>query len=306
MKVFLSWSGNLSHQVALELREWLPSVIQSISPYVSSEDIDKGTRWSTDIAKELEDSAYGIICVTMDNLGAPWINFEAGALSKIIDKSNVSPLLVNIKKSDVQGPLVQFQLTILEKADVLKLLHSINNRALEGERLKDAQLNKSFEAWWPQLETSMSTLIAKFPPEGKATAKPQDKNAGILEELLELARNQQRLLGDPPSLLPPEYLARVLDRFDSPHRYSSNHFDDISYEYINEKIKELMELYGKMSSLCDENPIVNHAHNLTRHVFMHLQNPREHKMRLAAANRARKMLRRKAIDKLKAEKPASG
>jgi hypothetical protein len=68
------------------LRDWLPSVIQSLEPYVSSEDIDKGTRWSSDIAKELDNSAYGILCVTQDNLAAPWINFEAGALSKSVDK----------------------------------------------------------------------------------------------------------------------------------------------------------------------------------------------------------------------------
>ncbi len=75
MKVFLSWSGTRSHKVALVFRDWLPSVIQQIVPYVSSEDIDKGARWSTDIAKELSDSTFGIVCVTRDNLSAPWLTF---------------------------------------------------------------------------------------------------------------------------------------------------------------------------------------------------------------------------------------
>ena len=77
MKVFISWSGEKSNKIANILREWIPCVIQSIKPYVSSKDIDKGARWSTDIAKELEDSHFGIICITKSNINAPWINIEA-------------------------------------------------------------------------------------------------------------------------------------------------------------------------------------------------------------------------------------
>lgn len=106
MKVFISWSGNKSHKVALVFREWLPSVIQSLEPYVSSEDIDKGARWSTDIAKELEDSTVGILCVTKENLHAPWLSFEAGALSKTMDKAYVTPFLFDIKRSEVNGPVL--------------------------------------------------------------------------------------------------------------------------------------------------------------------------------------------------------
>jgi len=103
MKVFLSWSGAKSHKVALVFRDWLPSVIQEITPYVSSEDIDKGARWSTDIAKELEDSTFGMLCVTKENISAPWLTFEAGALSKTMDKSFVSPFLLAVFANRVGG-----------------------------------------------------------------------------------------------------------------------------------------------------------------------------------------------------------
>lgn len=102
MKVFISWSGDLSHKVAVILRDWLPSVIQSLESYVSSEDIDKGARWSTDISKELEDSSFGILCITRENLDPPWLNFEAGALSKSVDRSRVSPFLFGVKRSDIR------------------------------------------------------------------------------------------------------------------------------------------------------------------------------------------------------------
>lgn len=37
LDVFLSWSGSVSHKVALAPNEWLPSVIQSVNPYISSQ-----------------------------------------------------------------------------------------------------------------------------------------------------------------------------------------------------------------------------------------------------------------------------
>jgi hypothetical protein len=65
MKVFISWSGNTSHLVALALREWLPSVLQSIEPYVSTEEIEKGARWNAEIGRQLNDTTFGIYASQM-------------------------------------------------------------------------------------------------------------------------------------------------------------------------------------------------------------------------------------------------
>jgi hypothetical protein len=61
MKVFISWSGPTSKAVARVLYEWLPIVLQSIKPFMSSEEIEKGARWASTIANELEDTSFGLI-----------------------------------------------------------------------------------------------------------------------------------------------------------------------------------------------------------------------------------------------------
>lgn len=241
MKVFISWSGELSHKVACAFRDWLPAVIQSVHPYVSSEDIDKGTRWSTDIAKELDEASYGIICVTKDNLNAPWVSFEAGALSKIIDKSNVSPFLFNIKRSDVQGPLLQFQSTIYEMGDVFKLVKSINKRIDQTHQLTDEQVRRAFEVWWPQLDEKLKAIPNA--PVSPKSDKPENKTLAILEEVLELSRRQHRILNDPEALLPAEYLQYTLG---STARISGRH--ELP-EIVHENLLRLRDL---LLSLCSE------------------------------------------------------
>lgn len=198
MKVFLSWSGARSHKVALVFRDWLPSVIQEIEPYVSSEDIDKGARWSTDIAKELEDSTFGILCVTRENINAPWLTFEAGALSKTMDKSFVSPFLFDIKRSEVDGPILQFQSTIFEKDDLQKLINTLN-KACDKDRLPSERLTKALEVWYPTLESELNALKEHSPSEEE---KPEEtlKDAHsqeVLEEILELSRINQKLIRNP-------------------------------------------------------------------------------------------------------------
>lgn len=133
MKVFISWSGKLSRSVAEVLREWLPFVIKEVEPYMSSKDVDKGERWSLNIASHLEDTSIGIVCLTRENLQQSWINYEAGALSKVVAGTRLNPLLIDLPTSMLTGsPLEQFQATQLSDVeDFHRLLASINSMAAE-------------------------------------------------------------------------------------------------------------------------------------------------------------------------------
>lgn len=197
MKVFISWSGEKSKKVAQIFRDWLPTVIQAIEPFVSSEDIEKGSRWNTDIAQELKESKFGLICVTKDNLTAPWLNFEAGALSKTIDNTYVAPILLDLKPSELKGsPISQFQATSFSKDDMKRLIETLNVAA--GNCLAPARLDKAFELCYPDLEKDIAELkklnIKEI--EEPTTETNSHIDTSILEELLETARNTQRLLGN--------------------------------------------------------------------------------------------------------------
>ena len=243
MKVFISWSGDLSKRIAIALKEWIPNVLQSTEPYVSSEDIDKGSRWSTDIAQELADSTYGILCVTRDNFREPWLNFEAGALSKKMESSRVCPFLYNVKRSEIDGPLLQFQITVYKKEEVFKLLISLNNSCTD-QRLPEDRLGKAFELWWPELERNLKIEDIDIIQQGVSSESNNAQNDAILEEILSLLQTQQKILRRPEELLPPDYLIELINKSDV--KKSSKSIPLGAY-------RELFEVYDRLRILIIEN-----------------------------------------------------
>lgn len=192
MKVFISWSGNHSKKLGEAIRDWLPGVLQVVTPYFTPADIEKGTRWSTDISKELEESQVGILCITRDNLHSDWILFEAGALSKRLQKSHVCPILFGITNTDLAGPLKQFQTTEFEKNDFLKLIHVINNQ-LGDHKLPQKTLENVFEKWWPDLEVKINEILGEV----EVIDRPIRSDRELLEEILTLSRSEITKSGRP-------------------------------------------------------------------------------------------------------------
>lgn len=183
-KVFISWSGELSRKLGEALRNWLPSALQYVKPYFSPEDIEKGAKWNSEIAKELETSNVGVICLTRDNTEKPWIIFEAGALSKSIEKSRVCTLLFDLDPAEVKGPLTSFQATRFLKEDFKRLVITINAAAGDS-RLETPVLDTVFDMWWPKLEAQAAEILKSHEKGGR---KEKRSDRDILEEVLELSR----------------------------------------------------------------------------------------------------------------------
>jgi hypothetical protein len=228
MKVFLSWSGDQSRAVAEALKGWLPLVLHYINPWVSSQDIKAGARWADAVTEELEGSNFGILCLTKDNQSAPWMLFEAGALSNAISAGAVCPYLLDIEIRDLTGPLSQFQAKKTNETSTRELLLAINNSA--SEPLPEQNLVEISDGLWPKLENKLAEI-----PEAKQRTEPQPRpESEILEELVQAVRAMDRRF---------EGLERTVeDPLVAEHvRLLENHFAKV-YEQHSELVKVVSKL----------------------------------------------------------------
>lgn len=182
MEIFISWSGERGKEIANELRDWLPKAIQATRPWVSDSDIRSGGRWLNDISKKLEAINFGIICLTPESIDSSWILFEAGALSKSVENSYVCPLVFGLEKSDVKGPLSQFQIRSFNKIEFFRLVKSINNFLGEG-KFSDKTIEEIYETWWPILEIKIKKII-----DSSIDSSPVRADADIIKEILDKVR----------------------------------------------------------------------------------------------------------------------
>lgn len=182
VKIFISWSGEHSQKVAEALKRLLKVVIQSSDPWVSASEIRAGERWSETIAQQLNDINFGIICVTPSNQASPWINFEAGAISKNVGFGKVVPYLHGLTIPNMSnGPLKQFQAKESTKQGTLDILIAINSlldSPLQAEVLEDA-----LDASWDRYISALDSINISPQDEALAVRSSEDKMDEIISLL---------------------------------------------------------------------------------------------------------------------------
>ena len=176
MRVFISWSGDRSKEFASALHDWIPSVLQSVSTYMSSHDIEKGERWLSSVFKSLEDIEFGVVVLTLENLDAPWIQFESGALSKNLERSRLVPVLCGVTDADLsKNPLSTFQYVKNDKEGLRELVEAIN--ANLPEPVASEKIRKTFDLWWSELSGKTSKI--DFSKRKQRAKADQGAEAGV-------------------------------------------------------------------------------------------------------------------------------
>lgn len=203
MKTFISVSGKLSTAIGLVLTDWLKSVLQHLEPWIAAEDISKGSQWSTVLSQTLSQTDCGIIVLCPDNLQRPWLMYEAGVIAARTRMQRVATLLIDVHPNDVVSPLDQFQHTVFNRDDVLKLIQDINSWT--GGVLPTAKVDDVFSTWWSILEAKVSECKESCPA---SDATPRRTDSDLISEILELTRDVHRRTCMPH----PEDRIRLLQR----------------------------------------------------------------------------------------------
>jgi hypothetical protein len=212
MRVFISWSGDRSHRVAMLLDDWLQCVLQACTPWLSSKDIDRGALWFSEINDQLANTSIGIICITAENKNKPWILFESGAIAKGLSTGRVCTFLVDVTSTDIENPLAQFNHTTPDRDGVWHLVRTIN------ASLKESVLDKVFDTYWNQFDAKFKQILIEAPT--NSNTKKRDKE-DILTEVLSSIRTLDRRMRD-----------MEINRHEEMHRRSLRKDSDIFHDKI--------------------------------------------------------------------------
>lgn len=159
-KIFISWSGKNSKDFAICLKRIIETQIfpgTDLECFVSDLNIVSGTDWWTKIKGELKSCRLGIFCITKENINAPWIYYEAGALAA--REVPTIPLLIGCNTRSLSGSPLQGKQCVSfdNQSKFIKMIEDINT--LFDNPLPQQLIPKIAEDAYHQLKTESSATL---------------------------------------------------------------------------------------------------------------------------------------------------
>ena len=213
LHIFSSWSGERSKTAARGLKSLLEDLFSEGVEVFISDHINPGEAWAQRLGTELEQSDFGVLCLTQENFQASWLLFEAGAIAKKFGTSRVVPFLIDeLPAVWERSPLAQFQYVRADRDGTYRLVETINsvrNNAQPADRLE-----RAFAKWWPDFEQTLKELHASGQSQ---LVTPSDRE--LLEAILHRVEALYRARvesPDPGTSLPSVELRHLLNLRDQP------------------------------------------------------------------------------------------
>lgn len=161
-RIFISWAGDYSKAIAIALKSILEEEIFSnnLECFVSELDIASGSDWWDKIKDELCTCQYCIVCMTNENVRAPWIFYEAGAM--VARDVPTVPFLVNCSVNSLDHTPLTGKQTIkfYDQPQFVKMVKNINE--LMGTQLSSKQVGIIAETAYKKLRDDLEPVVSKL------------------------------------------------------------------------------------------------------------------------------------------------
>jgi hypothetical protein len=195
MNVFFVWGRDRSHKIAQGLKTLLATAAHGPS-YFISDDVPSGQLWRYVLAEKLNETDFGIVCLTPENRNDRWLHFESGAIAKAVGKSNIIPYLFELSPTDLEQPLADFQCLRAIQSDTLKLALQI---ARLSENHSDDIVGRIFDklAWG-----EMNSILDKLREKTNNSVLENNSNTNLrndtskLDEILSRVRRLENTVPD--------------------------------------------------------------------------------------------------------------
>lgn len=181
MALFLSYSGERSERVAILFSDWIAKVIQTSEPWLSVKKIGKDKPWFDQISEALHQAYFGIIFVTKTNQFAPWILYEAGALSHFPSGRTCSPFLIDMIPAEIdpKSPFHPLSHTKNDTSDIWNLVASINKTNPKGQ-IDEKILENSIAMHIRELRENITLIVSETGSHENAIFEETAKAGNIL------------------------------------------------------------------------------------------------------------------------------
>ena len=219
---------------------------------VPSEHVAAGAFWHNELLTALKSARIGVLCLTAGNVESKWIHFEAGAIANSFGSPNACPYLLNVDRSQLQGPLQHLQCVNADEQGTFRLVREIN-ASLSAGRLEQDLLHASFSAHWPALSGTLNVIAEEERILSETRLPPDDgKVTRIAQTLASGNDGESRSAVSAEEFLARFGLHQLAQRFLKPADHTESPLDFALYRYSNEALNALLDATRDLRSFIDQ------------------------------------------------------